>query len=148
MADDKAIDAPADVIKYAKDLYRTRVAEPRMSIVHRILAAVKMDLSPDRAAFGERSATGGQARQILLDAGQNAIDLRVMGSGKKFDLRGQVLGGGFENGVIEISGPDSTHQADLDAASEFELSGIPAGEYSLAIRNETAEIFVERIILK
>ena len=148
MTDDKALDAPADAIKYAKNLYRMRVAQPDASIIRRVLAVIKMDLAPNRAAFGERSAAGGQARQILIESGNNAVDIRITVSGKKFEIRGQVLGGGFENGEVVIVGSEKTYRANLGLLSEFDLSNVLAGEYSLAIRNETAEIFVEQIILK
>ena len=148
MAEDKAIDAPADAIKYAKNLYRTRAVERSPSIIRRALAVMKMDLAPNRAAFGERSAARGQARQMLFESGNNAVDLRIKAARKGFDIRGQILGGGFENGEIEIANSDKTITANLDNVSEFNLSNVPAGEYCLAIRSRTSEIFVEQITLK
>ncbi len=148
MADDKAIDAPADALKYAKNLYRTRAAQPEASIVRRILAVLKMDLAPNRATFGERSAATGQARQMLFESGSNAVDLRIKAVGKAFEISGQILGGGFENGEIVVANTDRSINAKLDNLCGFSLSGVPAGDYSLTVRSRTSEIFVEQIILK
>jgi hypothetical protein len=148
MADDKAIDAPADAVKYVKNLYRTRMTQPEASIIRRVFAVLKADLAPNRAAFGERSAAAGQARQILFESGNNAVDIRIKASGKGFDISGQILGEGFENGEIEIANSEKSITASLDNDCEFKLSDVPAGEYSLAARSHTLEIFVEQIILK
>lgn len=143
MQADTAIDAPAELTQFAKGLYRTRVIESSPSLIQRIAAVLSVDLAPGRAAFGERSATGGTARQMLFEAGENAVDLRLTAKGKSFDIRGQILGEGFENGTVEIA----DMKADLDANGGFVLKGIKKGEHSLTVRGETQEIFIEKIIL-
>lgn len=143
MQTDKAVDAPADLTRFARDLYRTRVVESSPSLIQRIAAVLSVDLAPGRAAFGERSATGGTARQMLFEAGDNAVDLRVTAARKGFDIRGQVLGDGFENGTVEMA----DLKADIDANGGFVFNGINTGEYNLTVRGGTQEIFIEKIIL-
>ena len=143
MQADTATDAPADVLKYTKNLFRTRAIEPKVSAVRRVLAMIKMDLAPNRAAFGERSAAGAQARQMLFDAGDNAIDLRVTATENGFDVRGQVLGGGFENGTAVLAGSNAT----IDELGGFRFDGVAAGEYSLVLSNGTDEIAIEQILI-
>lgn len=143
MQTDTAIDAPADLTQFAKGLYQTRVVESSPSLIQRIAAVLSVDLAPGRAAFGERSATGGTARQMLFEAGENAIDLRVTAKGKGFDIRGQILGDGFENGTVEMAGL----KADIDANGGFVFNGIKTGEYSLTARAGAQEIFIEKMIL-
>ncbi len=145
MLTDRSVDAPADAIKYAKNLYRTRAAEPKASIVSRVLAVMRVDLAPNRAAFGERSATGGQARQMLFDAGENAVDLRVTAVKNGFDIQGQILGDGFEKGEIEIANEQNSIKAAIDEMSRFSISGLPGGEYSLTIKVDNTEIFIEQV---
>jgi len=142
MQADNAIDAPAELTKFAKGLYRTRVVEPTPSLFKRIAAVLSVDLAPGRAAFGERSASGSQARQMLFEAGDNAVDLRVTAAGKAFDIRGQILGDGFENGSVEIAG----QKIEIENGA-FALKNIAAGEYSLTAQGGEQEIFIEKIIL-
>lgn len=143
MQTDTAVDAPAELVQFAKGLYRTRVAEQSPSLMQRIAAVLSVDLAPGRAAFGERSATGITARQMLFEAGDNAIDLRVTAVGKGFDVRGQILGDGFEGGSVGLGDLIT----EIDENGGFEFSGVSGGEYSLTASGDTQEIFVEKIIL-
>ena len=146
MQTDTALDAPADAIKFAKDLYRTRLTRPAVSIAQRIMAVLRVDLAPNRAAFGERSSGEGQARQMLFDSGETAVDLRVRPSEKGFNIRGQVLGLGFESGEFEFTGPNGEITGEI-AGSQFEIADLTPGDYSLSIRSGDKEIFIEQIIL-
>ena len=87
METDSSVDAPTDAIKWAKNIFRTRAVEPKKSLVQKVLAVLQIDLSPNKAAFGERSASGAQARQMLFQAGDNSIDLRIAETEKGFNLR-------------------------------------------------------------
>ena len=147
MLADRAEDAPADAVKRAKGLYRTRVVEKPAGLFQRIIAAVTADIAPGQLAFGERSAIAGEARQMLFEAGENAVDLRITSVDGKFDIRGQVLGGGFDNAEIELANGASTLTAKADDAS-FVLARIAAGEYIVTIRGDAAEIVIERLMLK
>ena len=44
MQTDKSIDAPQDAIKWSKNIFRARAAEPKKSFVQKILAVLQMDL--------------------------------------------------------------------------------------------------------
>ena len=148
MLSDRSADAPADALQYAKNLYRTRAASPKTSIIHRVMAVMQVDLTPDRSAFGERSAAGSQARQMLFGAGEHAVDLRVTAAKIGFDIRGQILGDGFENGDIEIANNEISNKIKIDKTSEFRVLGLPAGKYNFTIMGENAEIVIEQIELK
>ena len=147
MQSDRSVDAPVDVIKYTKNLYRMRIAEPQPSIIRRLLAVMAVDLAPNRPAFGERSAVGAQARQILFESGENAIDIRITAKGNGFDIHGQILGDGFAKGELNITGKQNSFTAKLDELSAFNLASIPKDAYSISIRGEQSELFVESLIL-
>jgi hypothetical protein len=147
MQTDTAVDAPADVVGYVKNLYRSRMTQPARSVLERVMAVLKVDLAPDRAAFGERSTGDGQARQMLFDSGQNAVDLRIKATDKGFELRGQVLGSGFANGEIEVLGPQDTIVSKLTEVGQFDLSGLAAGDYSVSIKGSDKEIFIDQLVL-
>jgi hypothetical protein len=112
------------------------------------MAVLRVDLAPNRAAFGERSTGDGQARQMLFDSGHNAVDLRIKPADSGFDIRGLVLGLGFENGRIEISNEENTIKASLSETSQFELTEVPEGEYSVSITGGDQEIFIELLTVK
>lgn len=148
MQTDKSVDAPADVVKYVKNLYRSRVAQPQTSAIRRFVAALKMELSPDRAAFGERSGSASATRQILFEAGDNAVDLRIAKSGKNFDIRGQILGPGFSGCDAILAGDEGSMKSTIDENSGFQFNQIKTGEYSLTIKSDQSEIFIEQLILQ
>ncbi len=148
MLTDRSVDAPEDVVTYARNLYRTRAAEPKASIIRRVLAVMQVDLAPNRAAFGERSASGSQARQMLFDSGDNAVDLRITAIDDKFDIRGQILGDGFANGEIEIISDQVSITVKIDKTNAFNVSGLAAGEYNLTIVGKNTEIQIDKLDLK
>lgn len=148
MLTDRSVDAPEDVVTYARNLYRTRAAEPKASIIRRVLAVMQVDLTPNRAAFGERSASGSQARQMLFDSGDNAVDLRITAIDDKFDIRGQILGDGFANGEIEIISDQVSITVKIDKTNAFNVSGLAAGEYNLTIVGKNTEIQIDKLDLK
>lgn len=148
MLDDRATDAPADALQYAKNLYRTRAVEPQPSIIKRVLAVMQIDLVPNRAAFGERSADGLQPRQMLFNAGENAVDLRITAVKKGFDIRGQIFGDGFEDAEVEFSNRNFSVKVNSDETSGFKVPGLPGGKYNLTIRGKNTEIVIERIDFK
>lgn len=146
MQADTSVDAPADSLKYVSDLFRTRSAAAKPTLVRRIVAALRMDLMPDRAAFGERSAAGGQARQMLFDAGEFAIDLRVTSHAKGLDVRGQVLGD-IGRCRVTLSNGGMSVSADADDEGAFRFDAVAAGAYSIVVEGENGELVVENIDL-
>src|SRR5262245_53891662 len=92
MQTDDSSDAPAEAVLWSKNLFRTRFAEPKTSVVERILAVLQFDLTPDKAIFGERSTGASDVRQMLFDAGAQKIDLRISKVNKGFKIKGQVIG--------------------------------------------------------
>lgn len=147
MQRDDSADAAADSVNRAKNLFRAKAAERPASLVEKIMAVLQVDLSPNRAAFGERSAGAGQARQMLFDAGDNSIDLRVKEDKGIFEIRGQVLGTGFAGGEVELTGNGKSFKAGLNETSEFKLAGIPAGTYAFTARGDGKELVIEGLSL-
>jgi len=148
MLADRAEDAPVDAIRYARNLFRTRAAEPTRSALKRILAVLQVDLAPNRAAFGERSAAGAQARQMLFDAGEHAVDLRITAVDKKLNITGQLLGSGFDDGHIEISDGDTLARTEIRGSGRFEFAGLSVGEYSMTITGSEIQILMEKIDIR
>lgn len=144
MQTDKSVDAPQDSIKWAKNIFRSRIAEPKRSLVQRVLAVLQMDIAPNKAVFGERSGAPSQVRQILFEAGETSIDLRITETENGFNLRGQILGEGFANAVIKIDENETT----ANELSEFGFTNLTGGNHTLILKNDTIEIVVENLELK
>ena len=141
METDNSFDAPTDSIKWAKNIFRARVAEPKKSFMQKVLAVLQVDLSPGKAAFGERSASSAQARQMLFQAGKIAVDLRISETEKGFNVRGQILGAGFANCMIKL-GEFETKSNEL---SEFSFTEIQGGNYNLTLQIAETEIVIENL---
>ena len=141
---DESTDAPPNAIRWSKNIFRARAIEPKKSIAEKVLAILRVDLSPDRAAYGERSASPSQARQMLFEAGENALDVRIAKADRGFNLHGQILGEGFANGTIKLG----ELEAQINELGEFKLAEIPGGRYNLSVQKGEKEIIVENLELK
>jgi hypothetical protein len=145
MQTDKSADAPADAVQWTKNLFRARIAEPKKSLVQKVLAVLQMDLAPNKAVFGERSASTSQARQMLFSTGDHSIDLRIEQVGKTFTIKGQILGESFANAEIKISSAENSYAAQTNELSEFKLEKVAIGKYSLSLIGSDQEIIIENI---
>ncbi|HUF05650.1 MAG TPA: hypothetical protein VMM38_15930 [Aridibacter sp.] len=138
MQTDDSTDAPLEAVKWSKNIFRTRKKQP--SALQRIKAVLKIDLAPGKAVFGERSGAA-EARQMLFEAGEFGIDLRVSASEGAFEVRGQVLGEGFENQEVRLG----DHVTRSNELCEFRFNGIEPGTYAFSIDDGDEEIVIEDI---
>lgn len=148
MQTDDSVDAPEDAIKRARSIFRQAVREPKRSLLQRIVAILQADLSPNEAAFGERSASMLKARQLLYTAGETGIDLRVAQAGGKVDIHGQLLGDELQPGLVKIFNDKASFETETDELGEFVLSSIGAEAYSMMISLGAKEIYIEKIDLR
>ncbi|MBS1797878.1 MAG: hypothetical protein JSS81_28920 [Acidobacteria bacterium] len=144
MQTDQSADAPADAVQWSKNLFRSRAAAPKKSVVQRIMAVLQMDLSPDQAAFGERSATA-SARQLLFAAGDYHIDLRIAASKKGATVSGQIIGEELAATRVGLEGPAGTLATEANEIGEFRFETVAKGVYDLSLTIADREIVVENI---
>lgn len=147
METDDSAPAPADAVKWSKNLFRSRAIEPKPTLIERIVAVLQMDLSPETAVFGERSGAAGTERQMLFSAGDNSIDLRAARSGKNFRIAGQILGEGFEGGKITLESEGVSVTASISDLSEFSIEELLAGTYRLTVDGKSKQIIIDGINL-
>ena len=139
MGTDTSVDAPRGAISWSKNIFLTRASKPEKSLTQKVLAVLQIDLSPTKAAFGERSASASKARQMLFQAGDASIDLRVKQEDNGFSLHGQILGEDFTGGTIKL-GDLETH---INEPGEFEFAEILSGTYDLILQKGEKEIVIE-----
>ena len=140
MQRDDSVDAPADARRWVSNLFRTRAADSKPSLIKKLVAVLQMEIAPNKPAFGERSASTASIRQILYRAEENAVDLRIEKLKKGFRIRGQVLGEGFDNAKATLSDDLKTFETTANDSSEFRFDGIPVGNYQLTVHGSKVEI--------
>ena len=145
MRRDDSIDAPADSIRWARNLFKTRAAAPPATLMQKLVAVLQMEIKPNTAAFGERSATTSQIRQMLYRAGENAVDIRVGPANKGFEVRGQILGDGFARASLRLFNDTNVYNVRANENSEFSIEKVPADKYDLVITGDEAEITLKTI---
>lgn len=141
MQRDDSVDAPQDALKWSKNIFRARAVAPKKSLVQKVLAVLQLDLSPDKAAFGERSTGAGQERQMLFAAGENSIDLRIKEGEKGFIVRGQILGENFAAATIKF-GEFETVTSEI---GEFSFANVAGGKYDMTLKTGATEITIENL---
>ena len=145
MQRDDSVDAPGDSIKWASNLFRARASQPEQSLVKKLVAIMQMEIAPNKAAFGERSASASQVRQMLFRADENAIDLRIEPAKNAFTVRGQILGEGFSRASVTLSDDINSFTRPTNEMSEFQFDNVPAGRYELVIFSGGVEISLKGI---
>jgi hypothetical protein len=138
-----AVDAPPHVIAGLVPLLRRRRLavsggnEPAPGWRQRVVAVLRFDSlrQPGPALRAGQPA----ARQMLFDAGQYDVDVRIAPSANVWTVSGQVLGP-RTGGQVELRGPAAIVQAKLNALNRFRLPPIPAGRYMLSLRLDAAEV--------
>jgi hypothetical protein len=146
MRTDDSAAAPADAVKWSKNLFRARAAaaEPPRSIAEQIRAVLRIDLTPQKTIFGERSASGA-ARQMLFDAGALKIDLRIARVGRGFKINGQVLGADFAAEEVRLFNAEKSFSVKSNELGEFKFEKISKATYTLSLIFKGKEIITENI---
>jgi hypothetical protein len=137
--------APASVVARAKELFRERFKKP----ARRSLLAIL--LSDSRSQLALAGARGGESGQIqaLYGTDEHDIDLwqERMEDGRWYVI-GQILpkagGAPIEAESAQLLGSAGSFEGTRED-SEFHLSGVPAGEYSLRILLTNSEITADRL---
>ena len=145
---DNSVDAPADSLKWASNLFRTRAAEVKPSLIRKIAAVFQMEIAPNRPAFGERSTSTTAVRQILYRADEHAIDIRIETAKKGYAVRGQVLGNNFAKASLRLFDDSRKFEATASDTSEFRFDAVPAGRYDLTIQGDEVEITLKAVDIK
>ena len=141
MRADTSEDAPRAVLAAAVGLFHARPA--RAGLLSRVVAALSFDSGAPALAFGVRSGKDSAPRQLIFNAGDVDIDLRLAPGAEGWAVSGQVLGecGG---GWAELGGGEeqaAAARAELNELCEFALPAVPAGSYTLRLR--LADLMVE-----
>jgi hypothetical protein len=147
MAADDSADAPAESVKWVKDLFKTRHIARQPSLISRVVAILTADLSLSRGVAGERSKGTALERQMLFTAGDAAVDLRVGARSDGSSIRGQILGDGYENAKLKLSSSSAAYETQTNELAEFSIEKVKPGIFSLSILGAEKEIVIEELDL-
>ncbi|MCG8350807.1 MAG: hypothetical protein MI924_23800 [Chloroflexales bacterium] len=138
--EDEGENAPAHVVNRAKRLLRP-IADPQApSLLRRVMAMLSFDSAQAPLMMGVRSGYLA-TRQMLFNAEERDLDLRISAAGTLWAVSGQVLGV-RAGGHVELQDGSRAVQADLNDLSEFALPPVPPGNYTLTLRQNDVEIMV------
>jgi anti-sigma factor RsiW len=136
MRDDIGEDAPVPLIQRAVGLYQLRRA-PAPALRQRLPAALRFD-SRQTLPLGLRGGATSE-RQLLFNADGFDVDVRISSAGDVWTVAGQVLGPD-QAGVVALHGASATLQGALTELSEFKLSPVLPGTYTLIVQLLSVEI--------
>ena len=146
---DKSADAPREALDFAKKSFRARkqLVAGEKSATQKILATLKLDVSPFSPAFGERSAGAEAERQMLFEAGDFDLDLRIRAAASNFNLAGQVLGELSAQNSISLKNAEFNAVTNIGETGEFKIRNVPPGNYELTLRIGWTEIVINDLPL-
>ena len=124
--------APAELVNYAKGIFRQRAGDPKPSTLSRILAALTFDSLTAAPAYGLRSEAG-SGRQLVYSTENVDIDVRVSAENDNWQIEGQVPGSLCDTGEVNLESEAFSATTKLTELCEFSFSSIPAGTYRLAV---------------
>ena len=132
MRSDSVESAPAELVKYAKNIFRQQLASSKPSALNRILAALTFDSLTAAPAYGLRSQAG-SGRQLVYSTEAVDIDVRVSEESDEWQIAGQVPGMLCTGGQVDLEGDNFSSKAQLNELCEFAFGSVPEGTYKLAI---------------
>lgn len=132
MRSDEIESAPAELVKFAKDIFRRRTAVRNPSTLKRIIAVLTFDSLSAAPAYGLRSQAD-SGRQLVYSTETVDIDVRVSPENEEWQIAGQLPGSLCESGEVNLEGEKFSATAKLNQLCEFSFSSVPGGTYKLAL---------------
>ena len=136
---DDVEDAPASLIKNAREMFRVRGANREPSRLARVLAALTFDSLTVKPAFGLRSGASA-GRQLIYSTEMADIDLRVSPQSGEWEIAGQILGSSQSGGKVNLDSESFSASADLNELAEFGFQSVPSGMYTMFVHLPELEI--------
>jgi hypothetical protein len=133
MKSDLIENAPANLVSYAKGIFRQRVAHRKPSTLSRIVAALTFDSFNAAPAYGLRSQAG-VGRQLVYSTKTVDIDVRVSVEDEEWQIAGQVPGLLCTSGEVTLESDSFSATAKLNELCEFSFSSVPEGTYRISVQ--------------
>ncbi|WP_374568444.1 carboxypeptidase-like regulatory domain-containing protein [Ideonella sp.] len=132
-------DAPAEWQRRALAAWRApatvSLAQAIDAVRQRVLAVLSFDSWAQAPLAAGLRSTGSATRQLVFSAEGRDIDLRIVPSGDRFAVSGQVLGPD-DSGAVALAPEQAeatVYETPLDALGEFRLADVAPGRYQLSL---------------
>src|SRR5262245_6476331 len=132
MRSDLIENAPADLVKYAKGIFRQRAARRKPSTLSRIVAVLTFDSLTAAPAYGLRSQAVG--RQLVYSTETLDLDTRVSSENDLWQIAGQVPGSLCASGEVKLESDSFSAATKLTELCEFSFSSVPEGTYKISVQ--------------
>ena len=139
MRSDDVENAPANLVKYAKEFFRSRDVAREPSLLARVVASLTFDSLTAKPAFGLRSGASA-GRQLVYSTEMADIDLRVSPQSGEWEIAGQILGTSQSGGKVNLESDSFSASADLNELAEFGFQSVPSGIYKMFVHFPELEI--------
>jgi hypothetical protein len=139
MRSDDVENTPANLVKYAKEFFRSRNLAREPSLVSRVVASLTFDSLTMKPAFGLRSGTSA-GRQLIYSTEMADLDLRVSPQSGEWEIAGQILGSSQSGGKVNLESDSFSASADLNELAEFGFQSVPSGIYKMFVHLPELEI--------
>ena len=139
MRTDDVEDAPANLVKYAKNMFTGRSASRGPSRLARVLASLTFDSLTAKPAFGLRSGAS-SGRQLVYSTEIADVDLRVSPQSGEWEIAGQILGSSQAQGRVNLESESFSTSVDLNELAEFGFQSVPSGIYRMFVHLPELEI--------
>ncbi len=133
MRSDAIESAPAELVKFAKEIFRQRVEYRKPSTLSRILAVLTFDSLTAAPAYGLRSQAG-VGRQLVYSTETHDIDVRVSSENDEWQITGQVPGSLCASGEVKLESNSFSATTKLTELCEFSFSSVPEGTYKISVQ--------------
>jgi hypothetical protein len=124
----------------AFEMYRL---SPSPSLPRRVMATLRFDSTQQPLSVGRRSGAGAE-RQLVFTAESLDLEVRITPSGSLWEVSGQVINDDAR-GLATLKSAAGEVRAPLNEVSEFLLTLVPAGGYTLILQLTTATIEIPRL---
>lgn len=148
LAGDEFEEVPEHVIARAVQLFKDHRAEASAAgfvkkLVARIVSDEQLGMTP---AFGLRSGGQENVRRLWLETEGGEVDLRISKTAEEWTLAGQVFGD-FAAGTAHLDSAVENHTVRIGTTSDFSFPRLAAGDYSLTLKFEDAEIEIPTLTI-
>jgi len=133
MRTDETEDAPAELLQYARNIFRSRAVREARSLLTTIIASLVFDSLTSEPAFGLRSQAAA-GRQLIYSAEAADIDVRVSPENDEWQIAGQVLGSSCTSGDVSLENDSFLTSVALNDLCEFSFGTVPNGVYNISVR--------------
>lgn len=128
------------------NLFESQETRRKESLIKKVLGSLVFDDWQMAFVINERLSES-EFRQLLYNAENYDVDLRLIPIEKRWVIAGQILGE-CNGGKVQIHSDNFVEEVFLNESCEFVIQNVPDGSYALKVFLEDVEIEISELLLK